>query len=93
MNDQQGGTMRVPEYRPSCPGRIGVRPGSVRSLIVQAIRDLVAAECLPYTVSIARLVGRSPSQVNRELQELLRRGRVVKGERVGSIVPYYPAGE
>lgn len=81
--------MRATEQPPVSSPPMGGKPGSVQAVVMQAIRDLVASGRLPYAASIGRLVDRDPAQVSRTLQELLRRGRVVRGERVGSIVPYY----
>lgn len=65
-----------------------VRKSSLQSAIEGAIRDLTRMGELPTTSTIATHLAKQPSQVSKELSDMLSRGLVVKGEKLGKMQPY-----
>lgn len=66
-------------------GADGVKRDSVQSAIVDAIIDSGGEATAS---KIARLLGKRPNNVTRELQELVAKGAVIQGEKRGRAVPY-----
>jgi len=71
-------------------GKAGeVRKESLRSAILDAIRELDELGEITGTTNIARHLNRQKSNVSHELADLLQAGKVVKGPKVGCVVPYF----
>ncbi|HSJ54885.1 MAG TPA: hypothetical protein VLC52_14175, partial [Anaerolineae bacterium] len=65
-----------------------VRRESLRAAILDAIRELNELGEITGTTKVARLLNKK-SNVSHELADLLQAGKVVKGPKVGCVVPYF----
>ena len=71
-------------------GEVGkTMKGSVEAEIVDAIRELVREDRVPSTKNIAAHVHRNKSNVSHKLADLVSRGLLVRGDKIGSQKPYY----
>jgi DNA-binding transcriptional ArsR family regulator len=66
-----------------------VRKESLQADIVDAIRELAEMGEITSTSNIAQHLGKDKGNVSREIAELLKAGKVIKGERDGRMVPYH----
>jgi hypothetical protein len=73
----------------SLGGAEEVRKDTIKGEILNAIRDLVAVGEIPSTANIAAYIGRDRRNINHRLSDLLNQGKVVKGNKVGKLQPYY----
>jgi DNA-binding transcriptional ArsR family regulator len=69
----------------------GVKKGTVKADILDAIRELAGGGKLPTTTSIATRLGKDKGAISRELADLENDGKVIRGEKVGREQPYYTA--
>lgn len=65
-----------------------VIPGSKRSLVFEAVKELTSMGIMATTSKIAKHLKEESSNVSRELRILLAQGKIVKGEKVGKSQPY-----
>lgn len=65
-----------------------VVPGSKRSLVLEAVKELTTMGIMATTSKIAKHLKEESSNVSRELRILLAQGKIVKGEKVGKAQPY-----
>lgn len=67
----------------------GVRKESLQAQILETVRALEEAEELPTPTAIADTLKRDKGNIARELAELVNKGLLRKGEKVGRKQPYY----
>jgi len=65
-----------------------VIPGSKRSIVLEAVKELTSMGMMATTSNIAKHLKEKPSNVSRELKILLNQGKIMKGEKVGKAQPY-----
>ncbi len=61
--------------------------------MLSAISYLLAQNIIPTGTNIARRLNLDKSNVNADLKELEQEGKVIKGNKQGREVPYYPADQ
>jgi RecA-family ATPase len=67
-----------------------VKSNTVQAKIVEALQQLGGKAT---TTKIARFLGKQPSNISSELNELVMKGRIARGKRQGREIPYTLMGE
>ena len=68
----------------------GPRKGSAQEQVFETACALATRRELPTTTRIAQLTEMDTGNVSRHLQDLTAQGRLVRGDKMGKEVPYWP---
>jgi len=65
-------------------------PGGLAARVLEAMNTLIDRHEAPCPTNIAKLLDVQPGAISSPLRELVKRGLVYKGEKIGRKQPYYP---